>query len=160
MPNSMTKLAVSEHILYFLFSSNNNCCLLTWLSNKIKRVVRSTLGAKALILCDGFEDAIQHRVLLKESLNVNNFDLLILAFVDNKNLVESIYSTSLVQNKTLKIDIGVIKEIVKTKIVKSVSWCPGSIQIDNPLTKRGAQSNLLKTIMKSGKIDIDGWNLR
>ena len=59
--------------------------------------------------------------LLKESLNVNNFDLLILAFVDNKNLVESIYSTSLVENKRLKIELGVIKETVKTKIVKSVS---------------------------------------
>ena len=99
--------------------------------------------------------------LLKESLNVNNFDLLILAFVDNKNLVESIYSTSLVENKRLKIELGVIKETVKTKIVKSVSWwCIGSIQIANPLTKRGAQSNLLKTIMKPGKINIDGWNLR
>ena len=96
--------------------------------------------------------------LLKESLNVNNFDLLILAFVDNKNLVESIYSTSLVENKRLKIELGVIKETVKTKIVKSVSWCTGSIQIANPLTKRGVQSNLLKTIMKSGKFDIDGWN--
>ena len=99
--------------------------------------------------------------LLKESLNVNNFDLLILAFVDNKNLVESIYSTSLVENKRLKIELGVIKETVKTKIVKSVSWwCIDSIQIANPLTKRGAQSNLLKTIMKPGKINIDGWNLR
>ena len=91
---------------------------------------------------------------------MNNFDLPILAFVDKKNLVESIYSTSLVENKRLRTDIGVIKETVKTKIVKSVSWCPGSIQIANPLTRRGAQSNLLKTIMKSGKIDIDGWNLR
>ena len=60
----------------------------------------------------------------------------------------------------LRIDIGVIKETVRTKIVKSVSWCPGSIQIPNPLTKLQAQSNLLKKIMKSGKIDIDGWNLR
>ena len=57
-------------------------------------------------------------------------------------------------------DLGVIKEIVKTKIVKSVSRCPGSIQIANPLTKRGAQINLLKTIMKLGKFYIDGWNLR
>ena len=89
---------------------------------------------------------------------MNNFDLLILTFVNNKNL-ESIYSTGLVKNKMLRIDIGVIKETMRIKIVKSVSWCPGSIQIANPLTKLQAQSNLLKTIMKSGKIDIDGWNL-
>ena len=67
---------------------------------------------------------------------MNNFDLPVLAFVDNKNLVESIYSTSLVKNKRLRINICVIKETVKIKIVKSVSWCPGSIQIANPLTKR------------------------
>ena len=90
---------------------------------------------------------------------MNNFDLLILTFVNNKNL-ESIYSTGLVKNKMLRTDIGVIKETVRIKIVKSVSWCPGSIQIANPLTKLQAQSNLLKKIMKSGKIDIDGWNLR
>ena len=151
--------SVGEYVI-FLVDSNDNCCLLTWHSNKIKRVVRSTLGAEALSLCDGLEDAIQHRALLKQLLNANNSDLPILAFADNKNLVESIYSTSLVENKRLRIDIGIIKETVKTKIVKSVSWCPGSIQIANPLTKCGAQSNLLKTIMKSGKIDIDGWNLR
>ena len=75
----------------FLVDSNNNCCLLTWHSNNIKRVVRSTLGEEALSLCDGLEDAIQHRAQLKRLLNVNNFDLPILAFVDNKNLVESIY---------------------------------------------------------------------
>ena len=67
---------------------------------------------------------------------MNNFDLPVLAFFDNKNLVESIYSTSLVKNKRLRINICVIKETVKIKIVKSVSWCPGSIQIANPLTKR------------------------
>ena len=135
-----------EAYVIFLVDSNNNCCLLTWHSNKIKRVVRSNLGAEGPSLCDGLEDAIQRRALLKELLNVNNFDLRILAFVDNKNLVESIYSTSLVENKRLR--------------NKSVSWCPGSIQIANTLTKRGAQSNLLKTVMKSGKFDIDGWSLR
>ena len=72
-------------------------------------------------------------------------DLPILAFVENRNLVESIYSTSLVENKRLGIDIGVIKETVKTKIVKSISWCPGSIQITNPLTQNWSPSNLLKT---------------
>ena len=128
--------------------------------NKIKCVVGPTLGAEALSLCDGLEDAIQHHALLKELLNVNNVDLSILAFLDNKNLFESIYSTSLVENKRLRIYIGVIKETVKTKIVKSISWYPGSIRIANPLTKRGTQSNLLKPIMKSGKINIDGWNLQ
>ena len=102
----------------FLVDSNNNCCLLTWHSNKIKRVVRSNLGAEGLSLCDGLEDAIQHRALLKELLNVNNFDLRILAFVDNKNLVESIYSTSLVENKRLRNDIGVIKENSENKNCK------------------------------------------
>ena len=73
--------------------------MLKWHSNKINCVVRSTLGAEALSLYDGLEDAIQHCALLKELLNVNNFDLPILALVDTKNLVESIYSTSLVENK-------------------------------------------------------------
>ena len=139
---------------------SNNSCFLTWHLNKLKHVLRSTLGAEAVSLCNGLKDAIQHHALLKELLNVNNFDLPILAFVDNKNLVESIYSTSLVKNNRLRIDIGVIKEKVKTKVVKSVSWYPGSIHIANPLTKRGAQSNLLKTIRKSGKFDIDGWNFQ
>ena len=83
----------------FLADFNNNCCLLKWHSNKINCVVRSTLGAEALSLYDGLEDAIQHCALLKELLNVNNFDLPILALVDTKNLVDSIYSTSLVKNK-------------------------------------------------------------
>ena len=88
------------------FEQDKTCC------------VRSNLGAEGLSLCDGLEDAIQHRALLKELLNVNNFDLRILAFVDNKNLVESIYSTSLVENKRLRNDIGVIKENSENKNCK------------------------------------------
>ena len=49
----------------FLVDSNNSC-LLTWHLNKVKHVLRSTLGAEALSLCNGLEDAIQHRALLKE----------------------------------------------------------------------------------------------
>ena len=68
-----------------------------------------------------------------------------------------IYSTSLVKNKRLRIDIGVIKETVKTKVVKSVSWCPGSIQITNPLTQNWSPSNLLKTSWNQEKsILMDG----
>ena len=71
----------------FLVDSNNNCCLLTWHSNNIKRVDRSALGAEALSLCNGLEDAIQHRAQLKGSLNVNNFDLPILALSTIKILL-------------------------------------------------------------------------
>ena len=151
--------SMGGHIV-FLVGAYNSCCVLSWQANKIKRIVRSTLAAEALSLQEGLESGFYHRILLQEILSVNSDSIPIDAFVDNKSVVEAVHSTKLVDDKRLRIDISAIKESVMKSEVRSIRWCPGSLQLANCLTKRGAQSHQLLQILHSGKLYLDGWEIR
>ena len=75
----------------------------------------------------------------------------IVGYVDNKSLVEAIYSTKLVSDKRLRIDLGAIKEMLK-RDVNQVKWLPGSSQLANCLTKRGASGEQLLTVFRTGRL--------
>ena len=47
--------SMGAHVV-FIVDEHGNCSPLTWHSGKIKRVVRSTIAAEALSLCEGIED--------------------------------------------------------------------------------------------------------
>ena len=53
-----------EGHLIFLVGDNNKCSLIKWQLKHIKRVVRSSLSAETLALCDAIDDAIflQHMI--------------------------------------------------------------------------------------------------
>ena len=60
------------------------------------------------------------------------------AYVDNQLFVDSLYSTTAVNDKQLHIDIGAIKKLMQRNEVTSVQWIPGKMMLANVLTKRGA----------------------
>ena len=78
--------------------------LSTILANKIKQVVRSTTAAETLSLQEGLEDGIYLCKILEELLGSSVNEIPISAFVDNKNVVEAIDSTKMVDNKRLRIE--------------------------------------------------------
>ena len=98
--------------LVLLTGVNRRCCPLSWQANKIKRVVRSTIAAETLGLQEGLEDGIYLRKFLEELSGSSIHEIPISAFVDNKNVVEAIHSTKMVDDKRLRIDISTIKESV------------------------------------------------
>ena len=62
-------------------------------------------------------------------------------------MVESVHSTKQVDDKRLRMDIGAIRQSLDRGEVHSIRWCPGSQQLANAMTKRGASSEeLLKTL--------------
>ena len=52
----------------------------------------------------------------------------------------------------MRIDISAIKESIFKNEIQSIKWCPGASQLANPLTKKGAQSNLLLHTIQKGRI--------
>ena len=54
----------------------------------------------------------------------------------------------------MRIDISAIKDIsaIFKNEIQSIKWCPGASQLANPLTKKGAQSNLLLHTIQKGRI--------
>ena len=135
--------SVGAYIVFL--TDGQHSCPLDWHAHKLKRVVRSTLAAETLSLQEGYDATYYLRCLVEELCGV---ELPITAYVDNKSVVESIHSTSLVDDKRLRIDIAALKENIGKNF--EVKWCPGDYMIADSMTKRGASSLKLMNILQSG----------
>ena len=135
------------HIILLWNQETKKCNLLDWHSNKIKRVVWSTLSAKTLSLCNGLENALLIRDILESIWSGDECPLKIPIFgiVDNLSLVGAVTSTTSVTDKRLRRDIGAIKEMIENKEVANLKWVSGNFQIADILTKQGVNdSSILK----------------
>merc|ERR1711954_146258 len=89
------------HIVLLCNEDTKKCSILDWHSNKIKRVVRSTLRAETLSLCEGLENALFVRDIL-ESIwykKDNSQKVPIYGIVDNLSLIAAVNSTTSVSDK-------------------------------------------------------------
>ena len=126
----------------FLVDSNGIKCPLTWQSKKVRRVVKSTLAAETLSLLDAAEAGIYMANLIGEILNLNCLPL-VKCYVDNKSLVDSLYSTKQVDDKHLRINLAVLGDMLERGELSSVTWVQSARQLANVFTKRGASAELL-----------------
>ena len=140
--------------LIMLAGEGDKCCVLAWQSNKIKRVVKSTLAADMLSLSDALDYAIYVRHIISELTVLKEGELLIRAYVDNQSVVGTLYSTKTVDDKRLRIDIGAFKQLMQRNEVTSVQWIPGKKMSANALTKRGTASFYLLELLQSGNLNL------
>lgn len=120
------------------------CCPISWQANKIKRVVWSTIAAKALSLQEGLETALYFQKIIED---ICGEHIPITAFIDNKSVTEAIKSTKLVEDKRLQIDIA--SAMIQKNCVE-VKWCPGKVQLANSMTKRGASGIEFLNVLQKG----------
>ena len=116
---------------------------LYWKSRKIRRVVKSTLAAETLALVDGTEACVFTKHVLNEILGC--CDLPVACYVDNKSLVDALNSTKSVDDRRLRTDISLLKDMLKRKEINSISWVNASSQLANCLTKKGANYEQLRS---------------
>ena len=143
--------SVGGHIC-FVEDCEGYMCPISWNANKIKRVVRSTLAAEMLSLQQGLEDALYARAILTDLLQKTPDNIPIVAYVDNKSVVEALGSTRMVDDKRLRVDVAAIKETLEKGEISNIQWVPGENQIADCLTKRGSSGYKLMNIMQSGKL--------
>ncbi|CAC5406207.1 unnamed protein product [Mytilus coruscus] len=143
--------STESHVIWIVDNESNSCPI-TWQANKIKRVVRSTIAAEALSLQDGLESSFYHRRIIEDILGLKHQTIPIEAYIDNKSVVEAVYSTKLVDDKRLRIDIAAIAESLASKEVNNIKWCPGDKQLANCMTKFGASSYELLQVIQTGKM--------
>ena len=82
--------------------SINSCCPLSWKVHKIKRVLRSTIAAEALSLQEGLEFSYYYRKIVEDITGVQPRTIPIVAYTDNKSVIEALHSTKLVDDKRLR----------------------------------------------------------
>lgn len=148
---------VSSCMGYIVLLANEDglACPIVWKSNKIRRVVRSTIAAEILACVEGIEHAMYVRNILLQMLLLNSEDAVpIIAFVDHQGAVESIHSTKLVEDKRLRIDIAAIKENITKKEIHEVRDIAGCDQLADCLTKRGASGEKLRAVLQQGSLNM------
>ena len=129
--------------------SDHKVCILQWQSNKIKRVVKSTITDEALSLSEATDNAIYINHIFHE---LFGFQLPIICYVDNKSVVTSIYSSKSVDDKRLRIEIGALKQSLYNGEIHEIHWLPGKNMLADVLTKRGANPLPILDILKNGII--------
>ena len=137
---------------YIVFlADNRGCkCLVSWQSRKVRRVVKSTLAAETLALLDAAESGIFVASMIGELLNIGSYRPTVKCFVDNKSLVETLHSTRNVDDKHLRINIAVLREMIEKRDI-TVSWVQSAKQLANALTKRGADASLLLSVIRENR---------
>ena len=141
--------SMGGHIV-FLKDKDGQTAATDWKSKKIKRVVRSTLAAEALALGDGLDTALFEKEVFMEILD-SRPHLKVSAVVDNKSVEVNLRSTSSVEDKRLRRDLSMIKEMLDRGEVHGVSWVEGSQQLADTLTKKGVNAHKLLSVLHSGK---------
>ena len=121
--------------IIFLRDERGRKSPITWQSRKIRRVVKSTLAAETLALVEGAEVCIYIQRIIAEMMNT---ELNINCSVDNKSLVDALHSTKSIDDRRLRIDISILKEMLAKHEISQVSWIDCHSQLANCLTKNGA----------------------
>ena len=148
--NLPDKISSGRGHVVFLTGDKNQAALIAWASNKVKRVVGSTVAAEALSLQTAISHAIYLRAILTEMLG-NESSIPIKSYIDSNNLYQAVYSTKFVEDKRLRIDIAQIQECIKEENVE-IRWVESKRMLADCLTKRGVNPNELRTVIESGAL--------
>ena len=74
-------------------------------------------------------------------------------YIDSKQLHEALYSIRPVLGKRLRVEIGILCELLEKKEINSVKWISSEEQLANCLTKRGASCDSLLHVLSPVKRD-------
>ena len=87
-------------------------------------------------------------------LTLTHYPLPVTVFADNKLLYDAVKTSKYVQNKRLLIDTAAVKESINHNEIKNIEWINTKPQLADPLTKSGANTNLLLKTLSTGKISV------
>ena len=132
--------------IIFLSDSSHNRCPVLWQSRKVRRVVKSTLSAEALALLDCAEAAVYLQGILEQ---ITHRCVKINCYVDNQSLADTVYSSKTLEDRRLRIDIAVLRDMIKKGEINSVSWVATARQLADCLTKRGANPSRLRAAVSA-----------
>jgi hypothetical protein len=139
--------------LSLLIDKNGLYVPITWQSRKVRRVVKSTIAAECLAAVEAAEMTLFLAAFIKDLFQATDI-VKTHVYCDNKNLVNSVYSSTNVEDKRLLIDISVLRDLVQRKELTEFSWVDTKLQLADVLTKKGASDKLLLSVFNN-KLHFD-----
>ena len=141
-------------IVFLVNMTTFNVTPIIWKSNKVKRVVRSTLAAETLACLDGCENAFIIQKMLNEIIGITEKNQRpILAKTDNKSLFDTSQTTKTLADPRLRVEMGILREMIEKGEVR-VKWIESGRQLADALTKIGASSLNMLQVVSNGTIQI------
>ena len=128
-------------------------CPLMWRSAKAKRVVKSVGAAETMALLEGLESAFLLSKVVSEVLCHRQTGVVkVVGVTDNRNLFDSVYSSSLIDDKGILVYLNCIRQMVNLNEAK-IEWVNSEGQISDVLTKMGASSSLIRAVLARGSLN-------
>ena len=156
-------------LLICLVNDVGDSCPLFWKSKTLRRVVRSTLAAETTAMVDVLDVGYYLSYCLSEILYCRkdkNLDRIssvssslycdqlipIIVFTDNESLYRNAYTTTMVNEHRLRIDLAIIKQMLEKRELEEINWISTGKQLADCLTKQGADHIKLMCALESGKL--------
>ena len=139
----------------FLSDSTGICCPVMWRSRKLRRVVKSTMASETLIQVEAAEASYWIANLLSEILYEKKESRVmprIECHTDNHQLYDAVHSLKSIEDKRLRIDMGLLQEMLNRKEISKIKWIVKELQLADSLTKVGASSTKLLEVFAQGQL--------
>ena len=139
---------------YIIFLTDGiRSCPIEWKSCKVRRVVKSTMAAETLALVDGLEAAFMISQVCGEIINGDDKGLKVVGVTDNKSLKEAAYSSRLLEDRRLMVEISIIRQMINRSEVDLI-WVETKKQVSDVLTKTGVGGLKLLSVLSKGRLDV------
>ena len=108
-------------------------------------MVKNTIAAETLTFLEGSENCFLLGSIIKEMLDADNSSSVfpIRALTGNQSLCDVVHSAKAIEDKRLKIDTGILREMLHNQEISSTEWIDSDRQLTDSLTKGGASTNKL-----------------
>ena len=137
----------------YLIDNQENCMPLMWQSKRLKRVVKNAMAAEILIQVEAAEAGFQISNIIAEIYNLKQ-NVPVECRTDICQLYDAVHCIRAITDKQLRIDIGLLQEMLIKKEISRIKWIANHEQISDCLTKQGASSNNLISTFKDAKLQL------
>ena len=70
-------------------------------------------------------------------------------------MYDAVYSLKLIEDKRLRIDMGLLQEMIQRKEITNINWVEKGKQLADSLTKLGASSAKLLEVIEKGDLSVN-----
>ena len=140
--------------IVFLVDNEGKACLIDWQSYKLPIPVASPLAGEAVAALDAYNKIPWIRSMA-EDLGLGSLPAVMM--VDSRSLCDAVKATTTLKDKRAMVGICALRRApdIEAENLK-IMWCEGNKMIADPLTKGGTNTELLRSILRLGKLDIIG----
>ena len=137
-------------VITFVTGGNGKVAPICWKSKKLSRVTKSPLASETLALSEGADMGFLVASMLQEIFRFSSRPQ-VLCLTDNSSLTQTLETSNSVSDMRLRVDIARLREMIREDEI-TVEWIPGRLQIADSLTKRGASTMELLSVLSESVI--------